>query len=67
MQIEIADEFKQADSLLIVALSGTPQEIRTQLERLCIDMKRNKPGQGISIGADYTTQIITPVWNGKKY
>lgn len=68
MQINIADDFTNpTDSLAVIVLKGTPESIRKQLQYIMYDTEKQKPIQGITIGADYVTQVITPVWNGKKY
>lgn len=66
MNIELAKEFDNAETLLIVAISGTPLQILDQLYILYQEAAVRKPSQGIYMGGYYTTQIITPVWNGKK-
>lgn len=68
MTIQLDSKFDKAeDSLLIVAVSGSRREIAAQVWGIYQDLANGcKPGQGIAIGAEYTTQIITPVWNGKK-
>jgi hypothetical protein len=68
MEIKLEPEFQKADNLLMVVISGKPGEMITRLEKICTDIKRRgiRPGTEHYIGG-ITTQIITPVWNGKKY
>jgi hypothetical protein len=57
------------DSQLIVAIQGTPSEIKRHLKSMidAIDSDYGKPAQGV-IYRDYSTiDIRTPIWNGKKY
>lgn len=69
MQITLDSNFdKAAHSVLIVAIEGTPDEIKKQLQSVLTQMELFKrPGQGVAAAGDYTTQIITPVWNRMKY
>lgn len=68
MTIELAPEFDNPkDCLVIIALMGSEDEIEKQLVKILQDHRSLKPCQGITIGNDYVTQVITPVWNGKKY
>jgi len=68
MTIQLDPKFSDVtDSTLIIAITGSPDVIKQQLQSLIIQMELyKKPAQGVAIGADYTTQIITPVWEGRK-
>lgn len=67
MTIELDRAFDNTgNSLLIIAIEGSPESI----ERTMMELARGlpeKPIQGVYIRANDTTQVITPVWNGKKY
>ena len=68
MQIELAPEFDNpTDCQLIFAIQGSRKHIIQHLKYLLAAAEVDKPAQGISTSADYVTQVITPVWNGKKY
>jgi len=68
MQIELANEFaREQDSILIVAIAGNKAALLDQLYKLYMQVAKEKPAQGTSLGGNYTTQIITPVWEGKNY
>lgn len=64
-----SDHEKPKDSQLLVAITGTPEYIKEQLQNLisqCGD-SYGKPRQGqISSFGGYT-HIITPVWKGQEY
>lgn len=55
------------NSLLIIAIKGDPQTIREALLEITGGLPEQKPVQGVYRRVNDTTQIITPVWDGKKY
>lgn len=68
MQIELAPEFENPkDCQAIIAIQGSRKEIIKHLKYLLAAAELEKPIQGIFLHADSQTQVITPVWNGKKY
>jgi len=54
---------------LILAVTGTKNDIKKSLIKILKDLEENKPIQGIYINSSSssTTEIVTPIWNGKKY
>lgn len=68
MNIEISDDFKDPkDCMVIIVIQGSDEDIERELEKILLEHRTYKPIQGVTIGASHTTQIITPVWDGKKY
>lgn len=69
MNITLDSNFDHtSDSMLILAIEGTPDQIHNKLSEILFNMMHGeKPRQGIFLTSETTTQIITPVWNGKKY
>jgi hypothetical protein len=68
--INFNERFKHADNQCFIALSGSNKEnIIAQLEDIIKDLKSDygKPIQKNVSGYGYECQIITPIWNGKKY
>lgn len=68
MNIEISDDFKDPkDCMVIIVIQGSDVDIDQELERILIQHRINKPKQGMKVRASSITQVITPVWDGKKY
>lgn len=57
------------DCQLLMALTGEKEGIRQQLKKIIdeFDDSYGKPKQGITINYNVTTEIITPIWEGKNY
>ncbi len=56
------------DSQLIVALTGSPEFIKTQLEEMVKQFDQyKKPMQGIVSSYGGTKEVITKVWKGQDY
>lgn len=69
MKIEIGREFlKPVENQIIIALQGDSLRLAQELHAMAYEIESGlKPTQGIRLFADVTIQVITPVWNGKKY
>lgn len=70
MNIQFSQEQENPkDSQLIIAISGSPEYIKERLQFLLkdCDSSYGKPTQGITCHGNGITDVITPIWKGKKY
>lgn len=67
MRIDIArDHWKPTDSQLILAITGSKEEIVRQLKTVLTQCEtQGKPFQGTCIGGKSVKSVITPIWDGK--
>ena len=66
MKVEFADDFKDKENQLYIAVSGTPEDIKKRLLNVIKDIDiYSKPIQGIYVGSDSTINVITSKWNTK--
>lgn len=54
---------------VIIAITGTHAAIKRRLQEIIkqMDAPYGKPVQGTTLASDDRTEVITPVWDGKKY
>ena len=63
-----SDHDNATNSQVFIAITGTPDIIKRELEKILKDIKESrKPIQGIRCSIEGTSEIITPIYNGKKY
>lgn len=57
------------DCQLFLAITGSKQAVVETLKKLVAECENSygKPVQGVSINWHSTTEVITPIWEGKKY
>lgn len=70
MNISFTSEHENPkDSQLLVAITGTPEYIKEQLQNLIEQCNGSygKPRQGRISGCGGYINIITPVWKGQEY
>lgn len=69
MNVKFTDHHKNPkDCQVLIALTGHPNEILKELERLTKEMaKHGKPIQCNTAKYRLESQVITPVWNGKEF
>lgn len=63
------DHTNPKDCQLLLALTGTKEEIIYQLEKIAAECKGNygKPYMGTTGGYGGYKSVITPIWKGKEY
>lgn len=62
------DHLNPQDSQLIVAITGSPEYIKNELNRLLEDITiYNKPLQGGRVQYGGVVHVLTPIWNKEEY
>ena len=68
MSFKAKEHNEPTDSQVLIALTGTPEAIDRQLCRIVDDIRRHgKPMQGIVQTHDCVREVITPMWDKKKF
>lgn len=68
MNVQFDERFATGENKVFIALTGDPQEIADKLRRMATDIERKgKPIQENSTSFKHECQIITPMWNGRRY
>jgi hypothetical protein len=69
IEFDTPDHANPTECQLIVAITGTKRHIQEQLQRLLMECNDSygKPRQGIISMGSGSIQIITPIWEGKRF